>query len=669
MKQIASFTATVATLLLGATLWLAWIGQTFLLATPPNILKGCAALLIAALLFLLLSRWAEYDEEHRDKLYEHIMSLLRCSPLGMVLGGAGVFATGVSFWLHTQPAMLPWPTLIAWVGGIALFLAGTWLWNAHLPDDDADSSFHGTPYNGRATVLSLHRWEMLAMLLLLVVAFLLRQADVTNIPNSIHGDEGEMGLLARQVLDGTLRDPFITAWLGHPTLWFFFQAASLKVFGDTIGGLRMLSVVIGAATVPVLYVYARMWYGWGIALMATSLLTVFHFHIHYSRFALNNIADPLLALGFFSAFFVGLRTRSLFWFALAGFVLGFGFHFYMGARLLVVLLFALLAHQFLLNRAHLLSLRFHLVLFVVGFVCGTGPLLHTFLARPDVFMARFDAAGVFSGWFAMRTEHLTAPQVIAEQVRGGFGAYTFVPDSSLHYRPKIALLGPASSVLFVLGLALSVARWRRVDTALLVFWVLGTAFFGGVMLASPPESPRYVITAPALCLLIALALAHIGNILHAMVGLPQRALQALAVVAIVLLAAWNLNFYFNVFTPRINFAGSDTTDGIGYYLAPQPDNTYAYFFGAPRIYLGHGSIRFLAPDTTGVDVIEPLRSPEQLPPLPANYKPVFVFLPERRHELDVVRMRYPTGNLYEFPMEDGTGLLFVAYEPDTVSDE
>ncbi len=668
MKHLSSFTATIATVLLCVTLWLAWIGQKFFLATPPSILKGCAALFVAALLFLLLSRWSEYDEERRATFATYLKNLVSCSPLGIALVGAGVLATGASFWLHTQPAMLPWPTLIAWVGGIVLFLTGTWLWNTQLPDDSMDSPSYVSYHDGIPT-LSLHRWEMLAMLLLMVLAFLLRQAYVANIPNSIHGDEGEMGLLARKVLDGTLRDPFITEWLGHPTLWFFFQGASLKVFGDTIGGLRMLSAVIGAATVPVLYVYARMWYGWGIALMATSLLTVFHFHIHYSRFALNNIADPLLALAFFIAFFAGLRTRSLFWFALAGFVLGFGFHFYMGARLLVVLFFALLAHQFLLNRTHLLSLRIHLVLFVVGFVCGMGPLLHTFLARPDVFMARFDAAGVFSGWFTMRTEHLTPLQVVAEQLRGGFGAYTFVPDSSLHYRPKIALLDPASSVLFVFGLVLAVARWRRVDTALLVFWVLGTAFFGGVMLASPPESPRYVITAPALCLLIALSLAQIGIMLHTMVGLPQWAIQTLAVVAVVLFVAWNLNFYFNVFTPRINFAGSDTTDGIGYYLATQADTTYTYFFGAPRIYLGHGSIRFLAPDTTGVDVIEPLTSPEQLPPLPAHYKPVFVFLPERRHDLHAVRMRYPTGNLYEFPIEDGSGLLFVAYEPDTMSNE
>jgi 4-amino-4-deoxy-L-arabinose transferase-like glycosyltransferase len=67
-------------------------------------------------------------------------------------------------------------------------------------------------------------------------------------------------------------------------LWFFLQALSLKVFGDSVVGLRMLTALIGTATVPLLYFFARPWYGRRVALMAATLLLAYHFHIHFRSF-------------------------------------------------------------------------------------------------------------------------------------------------------------------------------------------------------------------------------------------------------------------------------------------------------------------------------------------------------------------------------------------------
>ena len=69
---------------------------------------------------------------------------------------------------------------------------------------------------------------------------------------------------------------------------------------------------------------------------------------------------------------------------------------------------------------------------------------------------------------------------------------------------------------------------------------------------------------------------------------------------------------------------------------------------------------FLAQGTEGTDVLEPLRDrPVFVDPAK---KAVFIFLPERLGELNVIRQYYPTGLLREFKRSTDGQLLFVSYE-------
>ncbi len=675
---------------------LAWRGQSLLLLRPPVVLPGVFLLVLATVGFLGLSFWASdrslAPAQSDPRSFLSGLSILTSRglaalkqlfspPHAPLLLGAAIVCGVLAFRLDENPAMHPWPVLLAWLAGIGFFLVGAWAYG---------NERETTPGGGTWFVAPFVRWEVFAIGVLTLVAFLLRVVDIGNIPNNISGDEAEMGLVARRILQGKLQDPFATSWLSHPNLWFFLQALSLKMAGDTVGGLRMLSVVIGTAAIPMMYLFARPLYGRGFAVIATALLVAYHFHLHYSRYALNNIADPLLALAFFTALFHGLRTRHPLSFALAGVVLGLALHFYMGSRLLIVLLFALLLHQFFLNRANLLRLRWQMLLLAVGFFLAFGPLLQHFLTHTETFNARFKGVGVFSNWFDNYAGGRSFIEMVLWQFRVAFGAYLFVPDTSCQYDPGIALLDPFSGVFFLFGVALALVRWRRVDSFLLLAWVGGAAFFGGVLLANTPESGRYVTTGPALCLLVALAVGQLGTIArHVLVHLfpqtqgegadnshissrinPQTTItRGVQGTLVVLLMFVNLHFYFNIFTPRDNFGWTEQSNEIGHYLARQPENTYAYFFGAPRLFINHGPIRFFAPDVPGIDVHEPITSFDDLPAIPTGMHPVYVFLPGREDELQVVQTRYPEGETFTLPDTEHRGrgkdgILFLGYRPD-----
>ena len=106
--------------------------------------------------------------------------------------------------------------------------------------------------------------------------------------------------------------------------------------------------------------------------------------------------------------------------------------------------------------------------------------------------------------------------------------------------------------------------------------------------------------------------------------------------------------YFWEYSPRRIYGdinGIVATD-LGYDAAAEMGaSARMYFFGAPRMYGDFPTIRYLAPATESVDILDPL----QQPPAPGFALPdkdaVFVFLPERLAELRLVQQTYPHGTL------------------------
>jgi hypothetical protein len=338
----------------------------------------------------------------------------------------------------------------------------------------------------------------------------------------------------------------------------------------------------------------------------------------------------------------------------------------MGGRLTPLLLLAVLVHLLLHDRRRLWGLRWHLVLLAIGFVLAFGPLLPFFLLHLNEFNARLANVGIFqTDWFAQRlAQGASTPQILLEQTQAALGGFTYIPDRSAFYDPKIPLLDQASSILFVLGLALMIGRWRRLESTLLVAWLIGVTVFGGILLTNPPSSPRYLTAAPVMCLLIALALDRLGTTLGAILSRDWRFGDQFSALVVVVLMVWNLNFYFRVYTPRDNYGWLNTTvaTAIGAYMQDRPD-AYVYFFGAPRMFIGNGTIRFMALDVPGVDVNEPIDSLDALPPLPPGRRPIFIFLPERSIEMKIVQIRYPDGIGHQEISHVSAEPLFVSYEP------
>jgi hypothetical protein len=570
-------------------------------------------------------------------------------PAALGVIGLGLLVGAAAYVINAYPTMQPWPALGAWAGSIALFLVGAWALTSP----------------GRA--IRLARWELAALAGLTLLALALRAVAIERIPQNFGGDEGEMGRLAREVLHGTAYAPFATGWLSHPMLWFFLQALALRSFGDNVFGLRMLSALVGTATIPAMYLFARPLYGRAIALGAAALLAAYHFHIHFSRLGVNNVVDPLAALVVFGTFLYAYRARSAFGFALAGVLMGVAQHFYMGTRLIPVVVGVALLHQLAFDWRRVWELRWQIVLIGLGLLVGIGPLLGFFISHPQDFTARLGMVGIFqTGWFEQqRAGGASALAILGSQVGNSFGAWTFLPDRSAWYDPHIPLLDRVSSVFFLIGAIATLARLRRLEAALLAAWMLGVAVFGGILLVNSPESPRYVMSAAPICLLVMLGAEQVGKLLAWVAPrAPRLAWRVAGAVLVIGLSLWSVNFYFREYTPRATYGwfNTEAATAIGRYLRSEPEPVYVYFYGPPVMFLANGTIRFEAPGTLGMDV-EPNTRVEQLPPAPAGLRPIFIFMPWRIDDLAPVRARYPTGALRQFEAQSQDTPLLVIYTP------
>jgi 4-amino-4-deoxy-L-arabinose transferase-like glycosyltransferase len=557
---------------------------------------------------------------------------------------AGLAVGAYDGWLEGSERFRPWPVLGLWLLSIMLFLGGAWFLDG-----------------GRVRVarIDVARWEYAAIAALTVVALLVRVIALGHVPGNFSGDEGEMGMEARAVIGGALHDPFTTGWLGHPTLWFFLQAASLRVFGDGVLGLRLLPALLGTATVPALYLFARRPFGPRVALAASALLAVYHFHIHFSRIGLNNIADPPVALLAFACFFEGCRRQSPLLFALSGVFLGVDQHLYFAGRLAPLLVLAVIGHQAVFQRQRVLATARFVPLLVLGFFVGFGPLIRVPLFHWPDFTARFATEGVFqSGWYHDRIADGAAPlSVLATQAWDGIGGYGFLNDRSPQYYPGMPLLDSVSNGLFIVGVLVLAVRFRRSEPVLVLGWLLAVAAASALVVSSP-GSAHYVSATPAICLAVAVGIDAILGRFAADARLRPWAVSAFA-ATVVALGAWSLSFYFRDYSPRDTYAWAPTltSTAIGHYLAPRTEGAYVYLLSHEWLLLQNGTIRFLAPGLQGTDV--PVGA--ALPPRPARLQPIFIALPDRFGDLGHLEHRFPGGAVTDVRGGPDDGVLFRAY--------
>lgn len=509
------------------------------------------------------------------------------------------------------------------------------------------------------------RFTLLTTLLLFLTAVALRYFRLSQQPFVLSGIEASLGLNAAQILNGQLRIPFGTGWLTNPTLSLYLTAVPISIFGQTVFAVRFLSPLVGGLTVAATYLLGQRLYGRAVGLGAAILLLGSHLHLHYSHLGMTNIWSPLLvllALGLTAVTWerptVAPRQRAL-WLA-AGLVIGFNAYEFTTARLLPLILLALLAWALLFDRKTLRAQAAHLLAALALALVVALPAILFYRSHPAIFMERLNVLGIVqTGWLPQQAISTGQSQfdLFRQQFRLAALAFNGGADLSPVYKPNAPLLSFGTAVLFLLGFLISLFRLRQFKFALLPIWFLVTILFAGALLLDPPQSHRLLVALPAITLLAALALAEIIHLVTTTLTPPPEHVNRstpphpftpspthLLILITLILALSEVWFYYGRYPTTNEFADVNTEAAheISHYLNTLEGDWTAYFYGPPVMYTDFPTFPYLLTDFhKGVnffDVAEPL--PTVGTPAPNQ---VFVFLPERAGDLTAVQQQYPGG--------------------------
>ncbi len=508
------------------------------------------------------------------------------------------------------------------------------------------------------------RWEAVLVGSLIALALALRLTNLEYMPG-IFGDEGERGMDARAITEGRPAVIFGYGWWGVPNLYFYLVSWMLRIFGDTMTGDRMLSVISGIVAVWYVYRTARLL--WGV------------------RAGL--IAGALWAAGFFYLF-LALRHRKWSDWVLAGILWGFSLYFYAAGKLIIPLVAGVGLYCLVRWHIHFLR-RYFLGFILLGLAFGLTFLPYALFTMKETppwqsFTGRAQETSIFSPQNQQQTfakygipytppgptqslvqQVLSNPvpwaQVILQQMRVTTEVIYVTGDPTPFYQiseHRGSMLAPFWAALALLGLAY--AAWKVFDGrfALASIWFWG-GMLGAALTMDTPSVQRLTGAWPVIMLFPAALLDRVAAGAWPISARLARRWSVVPLAALLLfLGGDSYREYFLHYGGMCTYCIPTTqaryAQGLG-----QAYKAYQLGVGGYDVFFNYGSTRFAAKGVEGEDLAVPADS---FPITDNNGKgAAFIVYGSNAQYLPIIRLFYPGGTEEQIKGNDGSD-VFTSYK-------
>ncbi len=429
--------------------------------------------------------------------------------------------------------------------------------------------------------LGIYNWTFGALAAIFVLALFLRVVSLTDTPANLVADEADNLQTVYHIMADTGPGFFELDWKPAPAFSMYMTGWSMGVFGETIVGMRLPSVALSTVSLLVFFLVARR-HGLSrpSSLAGTFLLATSLWYLHFSRSGWENIHVALYALMAMLTISAAIKRGNFFLYAAAGLFAVLGLYGFMSGRTVIAALFIYLPIAFILHREDRKRLFIgYAIVLVTAFVLFAPQLanalddIQNFNRRVDAIYVlneqnrtQFDGKGSFGiivekTWDTIRGFILLDPGVSTEAQNNRFIA------------TNRGFLDRLTGVLFWLGIAVSIPRWRQT----LLWWVFFIVMIFPIQVLSTdtPHGARAVGAAPIFYLFIALGLDWLFSLhldfrfwlrtarrvqkvlrVHGLVlfllwpwfmmtKVPRRWLGTVVVIGLALIAYTNVSGYFN----------------------------------------------------------------------------------------------------------------------------
>ncbi len=459
------------------------------------------------------------------------------------------------------------------------------------------------------TIRTRRRLLWTGFVLVLITAAFFRLWQLHSIPPGLFGDEAADALDALDVLAGR-GQVFFPGNYGREGLHMWILAGVFRLMDITPYAMRLPSAIAGVITALGAY-----WLGyelfiarlpqdaddrafrkaWLITLAAGLFTALSYWHIHFSRFGIRGVFTTTMAALTMAAIWRainmtevggqkskagnlhakrgwGLTWRQGVWWALAGGFMGVGAHFYTASRFI-----PLFVGLFLAGWLGLTWLRVRLqppVARVRAFIIGAvimfsvsaiifAPLGAYFLTHPGSFTQRAGEVSAFQDGFSLATLKVISKAAalnLLQFIWPGHG------DMARFYNlPGRAVFMPLTALLALLGVGVSLWRWRDARFSFLLLWLLIMASPSFLAVDRAPTLPRVLGVIPGVFFFPAIGLeAFVDGLSTRATFLSSRMRHGLfwglTALALMLAGFFTYRDYFQIWGPAPETADAFEVD-------------------------------------------------------------------------------------------------------------
>ncbi|MDA1317414.1 MAG: glycosyltransferase family 39 protein, partial [bacterium] len=354
-------------------------------------------------------------------------------------------------------------------------------------------------------------------------------------------------ILLAQSLEDSPYTPYTQLATGHATLYFYILLLSIKFFGPTMFAVRLPSALFGVIDTALIYFVfkavfdsqektselIKTWMPFMLALLFTSMRWYFGF----ARFGFE--ASTVLLFELIGVWAVLLYMQKHHWkyLLIAGLSAGLAYNSYTPGRMFVALPFLFLIIDGFHSTFSFKKLTKVLLIYIVPFIILTLPL--------NIYFTQNDDNRIYELFF-LQSEQLSIAEktdFMTQNIMAVGGMFLGKGDmNGRHNYPGKAMLNPILGLLFIAGLIISLAKWKKGYNAFfLVYFGLGIL---PPLLTYPWENPnalRAVTVIPSIVYFAGQALLMMFQVKF---PVPKRFIMYLVFVIISLSAIYELRTYF-----------------------------------------------------------------------------------------------------------------------------
>lgn len=508
--------------------------------------------------------------------------------------------------------------------------------------------------------LAAARQDPLALaggLLAIGLTLFFRLYRLGSVPPEMNSDHAEKILDILRVLNGEYLIFF--AGNGGREALIFYLGALVHLLGLPLGftALKVVSIGIGLAAQPFIYLFAKEIGGRRVGWLALVLSGVAYWPNVVSRFGLRLPFYILFTAAALYFVLHGLRTARRNDFIYAGIAIGLGFYGYTPDRLLPLTVLAMTALYLLHHRTRPHAQFAFTGLLALG-ATAFGlflPLMTYILVQPEAFLARTltRMANAEQPWQG------SALSLLGHNFARALGMFSF--DAGVIWPvsiPNHAALGGTLQILFYLGCILAVVRYARRREWPYLFLLLSIPLLllpSILALAFPDENPNLYRTGGALVPVFVLAALALNGLMRTLAdrlsGIDRSAGRPVGVyaawgLAFIVIAASTAQEYrlvFNDYQRQYQLAAQNTSEmgvvGRSFVDATQGGADSLYVMGFP-----HWVDSRLVAINAGFAGADFRMFPENLALTRSNPRPKLFFVnPKDQAGILALKQTYPQG--------------------------